>query len=212
MSTNPPPNKTNKPNINVVIERPDIKALDQATEASLFVDKRNDLIEALEANKGWIKNKIARQVGEQAAVDEVFQDVALAVTKQKQPLRDPSKVGAWLNRLVIIQSALYRRTLGRKRKLLKVIEEHNSSSQDYGQLEQSPLNWLLAKERNECVRKALAELSSQEQRILLMKYAEDKSYQEIANEFQITVSAVQSKLHRARIRLKKLLHDFMYIS
>ncbi len=168
-----------------------------------------DWVSALEDNEKWMKSKIARQVGEYAAVDEVFQDVALAAAKQKSPLRDPSKVGAWLNRLVIVQSALYRRTLGRKRKLVQKIEEQVSSPQEFDTDRHDPLAWLLDEERNQRVRDALNQLSADEQQILLMKYSEDKSYQDIAEELDLTVSSVQSKLHRARIRLKKLLRDFM---
>lgn len=175
----------------------------------LLSDGSIDWISALEDNEKWMKSKIARQIGEYSAVDEVFQDVALAAVKQKSPLRDPSKIGAWLNRLVVIQSALYRRSLGRKRKLLQKIEAQTESISDSDYLQHNPLDWLLDKERNQYVQLALSKLSGDEQNILMMKYAEDKSYQDIAQELGLTVSSVQSKLHRARIRLKKLLRDFM---
>ena len=86
-----------------------------------FVDAAGkiDWNAALSANESRLRSTIASRVGENAAVDEVFQDVALAATRQKAPIRDPRKVGAWLRRLATVYSLLYRRSLGRKRKLLQ---------------------------------------------------------------------------------------------
>ena len=52
---------------------------------------------------------------------------------------------------------------------------------------------------------ATALLSDEERRVLTLKYTEDRSYKEIADELGATVSAVQSKLHRARARLREKL-------
>ena len=157
---------------------------------------------ALRENERWMRSTIALRVGEAAAVDEVSQEVALAATSQKAPLRDVAKLGSWLYRLVVIQSALYRRKVGRKRKLLKrYAEEVISSQNQYSQTE--PIDWLLSKERQTMIRNALATLSEEERNILLMKYRDELSYRDIAAKLHSTELAVQSKLHRARARLKR---------
>ncbi len=157
---------------------------------------------ALRENERWMRSTIALRVGEAAAVDEVFQEVALAATSQKAPLRDVAKLGSWLYRLVVIQSALYRRKVGRKRKLLKrYAEEVISSQNQYSQTE--PIDWLLSKERQTMIRNALATLSEEERNILLMKYRDELSYRDIAAKLHSTELAVQSKLHRARANLKR---------
>lgn len=157
---------------------------------------------ALRENERWMRTTIALRVGEAAAVDEVFQEVALAATSQKAPLRDVAKLGSWLYRLVVIQSALYRRKVGRKRKLLKrYAEEVISSQNQYSQTE--PIDWLLSKERQTMIRNALATLSEEERNILLMKYRDELSYRDIAAKLHSTELAVQSKLHRARAHLKR---------
>ena len=157
---------------------------------------------ALRENERWMRSTIALRVGEAAAVDEVFQEVALAATSQKAPLRDVAKLGSWLYRLVVIQSALYRRKVGRKRKLLKrYAEEVISSQNQYSQTE--PIDWLLSKERQTMIRNALATLSEEERNILLMNYRDELSYRDLAAKLHSTELAVQSKLHRARARLKR---------
>lgn len=158
---------------------------------------------ALRENERWMRSAIALRVGEPAAVDEVFQEVALAAAAQKAPLRDVAKVGSWLYRLVVLQSALYRRKAGRKRKLLKrYAEEVVSSRDDSDQTE--PLDWLLLKERRAMIRSALATLAEDERKILLLKYQDELSYRQIADELHTTELAVQSKLHRARAKLKRV--------
>ena len=101
-----------------------------------------------------------------------------------------------------IVSSLYRRKVGRKRKLLKrYAEEVISSQNQYSQTE--PIDWLLSKERQTMIRNALATLSEEERNILLMKYRDELSYRDIAAKLHSTELAVQSKLHRARARLKR---------
>ncbi|MBP5620414.1 MAG: RNA polymerase sigma factor [Thermoguttaceae bacterium] len=159
---------------------------------------------ALKANENWMRGVIAQRVGDREGVDEVFQEIGLAAARQRTPLRDPTKVGSWLYRLAVVQSSLYRRSLGRRRKARQRYEEHLRASES-DEAQQEPLEWLLDRERKEHVRVATSRIPDDEQKILRMKYADNKSYQEIADELGTTVFAVQSKLHRARAKLKRTL-------
>ncbi len=168
----------------------------------LSPDGKIDWERAIHENEGWMRSTIALRVGERGAVDEVFQEVALAAAAQKAPLRDVSKVCAWLYRIAVIQSALYRRKAGRKRKLLKRYGTEVAPIK--AQTDQTePLDWLLKKERESFVRRALDDLPDDARQMLLMKYRDDMSYREIAGALKITELAVQSKLHRARGRLRR---------
>jgi len=167
-----------------------------------------DWNEALKENEGWMKSVIARQVGESEGVEEVFQDVALAVARQRSPLRDVAKLGAWLYRLTIFQSAMYRRKTGRRRKLVKGYEERIDPSTGFSDRTE-PLDWLLCRERRELVEKSLLQLQPEDRKILLLKYRDDKNYQEIAKELRASVSAVQARLHRARARLREGLAPYV---
>ena len=195
-------NRKKSPQVDTV----DVERIDRdSTVASpdyLLPNGQIDWEVALRENERWMRSTIALRVGEAAAVDEVFQEVALAATSQKAPLRDVAKVGSWLYRLVVVQSALYRRKAGRKRKLLKRYAEEVVAAQD--QFDRTePLDWLLSKERQSLVREALAMLEEDEKNILLLKYQDELSYNEIAEKLHTTVLAVQSKLHRARAKLKR---------
>ena len=176
-------------------------ATGQGTPASL---SEIDWGQALRENEQWLRTIIAARVGERAAVEEVFQEVSLATIRQKAPLQDPTKVSAWLYRLAVTQSLLYRRSAGRKRKLIDrytqrvPLVEHDVRQKD-------PLEWLIDQERCDNVKKAMARLPQREKDLLLLKYVHDCSYRDMADKLGISVSAVQARLHRARALLRDTL-------
>lgn len=160
---------------------------------------------ALRENENWLRTIIAARVGERAAVEEVFQEVSLATIRQKAPLQDPTKISPWLYRIAVMQSLLYRRKMGRKRRLMdRYTEKVTNAGQDSKQEE--PLSWLLREERRAHVQQALAELPKNQQELLLLKYVHDWSYKMMADKIGTTVSAVQAKLHRARALLREKLN------
>lgn len=176
--------------------------------AFVLQDGQIDWGAALRANESWLRATIAARVGESAAVDEVFQELALAATRQKAPIQNPRKIGAWLFRLATTYSLLYRRSIGRKKKALQKYEETLSPIENDVR-QQEPLQWLLLEERRACIRQATALLPADEREILALKYSEGKSYKEIAEKTGSTVSAVQSKLFRARARLREKLAQLL---
>lgn len=150
----------------------------------------------------WLRTIVYARVREAQAVDEVMQEVALAAVRQKAPLADAAKAAPWLYRLAVRQSLMYRRKQGRGRKLVdKYAQQVRASGLDARQVD--PLGWLLADERRMLVRRALTRLPKRDAEILLLKYGEDWSYQELAQRMGISSSAVQARLHRARARLRE---------
>ncbi len=149
----------------------------------------------------WLRTIALARVGEAQAVDEVMQEVALAAVRQRAPLADPAKAAPWLYRLTVMQALLYRRRMGRRRKLTSGYAERVRPSERDSRTN-DPLGWLLADETRKLVRVALGRLPRRNAEILLLKYTEDWSYHEIAAHLGIGHSAVEARLHRARRRLR----------
>ncbi len=149
----------------------------------------------------WLRTVVCARLGEPQAIDEVMQDISLAAVRQQAPLTDPAKVGAWLYRLAVRQSLLYRRKQGRRRKLIDRYAERNRPSVA-DQRQADPLGWLLAEERRARVRAAMSRLPKRDREILLLKYTEDWNYQALAEHLGVSHSAVEARLHRARQRLR----------
>ena len=152
----------------------------------------------------WLRTILAARLRDREAVDEVWQEVALAAVRQSAPLADESKAAPWLYRLAVRQVLLYRRKLGRRRKLAQRFVEQVPPA-EHDALSPDPLAWLLADERRRLLRQALAELAPRDREILLLKYTENWSYHQIAAHLGISHSAVETRLHRARARLRQQL-------
>ena len=155
----------------------------------------------LATHEHWLRKVIYARTGERQAVDEVFQQVALAAVEQRAPLTDAEKAPAWLHRLAVVCAARYRRKLGRGRKALAAaLEQRRHESNGHAP---DLLAWLSGQERQEQTRQAMARLAGRDAEVLLLKYGERWSYRQIAERLGITEKAVDTRLVRARERLRQ---------
>ncbi len=177
---------------------------EQATNGKSPVAESVDASGALQQHRGWLRSVVLARVGEPQAVDEVLQEIAVALVRNRAPLADSGKLAPWLYQIAVRQSLLYRRKLGRRRKLIDRFAERVAPRESDGR-EADPLDWLLANERASHIRKALEELAARDREILLLKYGQDWSYKQIAEKLGISESAIEARLHRARLRLRAVL-------
>lgn len=149
----------------------------------------------------WLRTVIMARSGDAGAVDEIYQEIALAAVRQNPDLPD-DRVAPWLYRVAVRQSLLHRRRLGRRRKLReRLIPEFPVGTDE----SVDPLIWLLADERQQLIRRAVSQLHAKDAELLLLKYSEDWTYHELASHLGIGHSAVETRLHRARERLRSAL-------
>lgn len=157
---------------------------------------------ALSLHDRWLRTVVLARLHEPQAVDDVMQEVALAAVRQAAPLADVSKLAPWLYQLAVRQSLLYRRKCGRRRRMLdRVFQMVPAAKSETAQ----PIGWLVSNERRDLVRRALNLLPSRDAQILLLKYTEDWNYHQIAAHLGCSHSAVETRLHRARQRLREAL-------
>ena len=119
-------------------------------------------------------------------------------------MADPEKVSPWLYRLAVTQSLLYRRKQGRRRRLADHYAQRLSVT---GQPNRERRPALVAPGRRapRMVRLALTRLPKRDAEILLLKYSEDWSYRQLAENLGTSQTAVQARLHRARQKLRDAL-------
>ncbi len=143
---------------------------------------------------------IRTRLNEPQAVDDVMQEVALGVLKSKNRPTDPTKVAPWLYRVSVKQSLMYRRSAGRRRKLVSRVADQRppATSTDGG----DPLQWLLGKERQHSIRCAFEALLDLDRQILILKHAENWSYQQLADRLGVTLNTIEYRLLLARKRLR----------
>ncbi len=136
-----------------------------------------------------------------------MQEVSLAAVAQRAPLSDTSKLNAWLYQLAVRQSLLYRRSQGRRRRLVDRYQSEVIEAREDQSRTTDPLNWLMAAERRELVRRAVDSLPSRDRELLALKYTEGWSNRELADRLGKTESAIETRLHRVRRRLRTRLQS-----
>jgi RNA polymerase sigma-70 factor (ECF subfamily) len=170
-----------------------------------------DWNEALGAHHSWLRSVVAARLEEPQAVEEVLQEVALAVIANRAPLSDAEKLAPWLYQIAVRQTLLYRRKHGRHRKLVGNYATHIRPTEADARVA-DPLTWLLADEQAELIRSAFQQLPDRDREILFLKYNHSWSYKRISDYLGVSHSAVEARLHRARKRLRSRLIQLDVIS
>ncbi|MFI4874891.1 MAG: RNA polymerase sigma factor [Blastopirellula sp. JB062] len=145
----------------------------------------------------WLRAVLYARLRNRDDVEDAYQETLAAAISGVDKLRNRDRVGPWLYQIAIRQALLLRRKQGRRQRKIEQFAQQAGAP-----VERDPLGWLLASERQKQVRDALAELPQRDAEILLLKYMEDWSYQQIADRIGASHSAVEARLHRARGRLR----------
>ncbi len=163
-----------------------------------------DPLEAMPAHDTWLRTALFSRLGNQHEVEEVMQEVAVAAASRSAKFVAVEKTGPWLYRVAIRQMLLFRRKAGRQRKLIRGVAELQGRGECDSRAH-SPLEFLLNAERQQAVRHALGKMAERDRQLLLMKYVEGLSYNQIAECLGVSPSVIQSRLHRARAILRERL-------
>ncbi len=162
--------------------------------------------QAIRDHLPWLRSVVWARLRDPDAVDDVVQEVLLAYAKHR-PQQLNGRLAPWLYRVAVRQCLLYRRRQGRWTRRQQEAQRRQIARWKQHQQHQTadPTGWLLAQENQQRVRQALAQLPDRDAQMLLLKYAHGWSYRQIADHLGVSLSCVESRLHRARGRLRRLL-------
>jgi RNA polymerase sigma-70 factor (ECF subfamily) len=133
--------------------------------------------------------------------EELTQDVFFRVYKSAGGFRGESLVSTWIHRIAVNQSLNRLRKRG-SRKWLLFLGGGELLDQRFGTGE-SPEALVERRERREALQKALDRLPAGQRIAFTLHNVEAVSYEEIARIMDCSVSAVESKIHRAKLNLQK---------
>jgi RNA polymerase sigma-70 factor (ECF subfamily) len=152
-------------------------------------------------HEGWLRTVVRSRLNEPDAVEDVMQNIALAIVNNSSVLSEVNRVAAWLYQIAVRQVLMYRRTVGRRRKM----QDRLSLDQSVQRVQESPLESALAAETAENVQKALSELSDIDRQILMLKYSEGWSYRDLSTHLGVREDTIEYRLMKARKNLRRLL-------
>jgi RNA polymerase sigma-70 factor (ECF subfamily) len=153
-------------------------------------------------------NVAHRVLGDVSDTQEVIQDVFWTVFRKAKTFRGSAQLSTWLYRLTV-NAALGRTRRSKKRKEVEYEEFLPKFQEDGHHLVRPVVDWSNALEENyakreiqEMLKQALDLLSPLDKSVIVLSDLEGLPDKEIAAAVGITVAAVKTRLHRARLFLR----------
>lgn len=161
-----------------------------------------------------VLNTCYRFVNDKSVAEDLTQDVFLEVFRSIEKFRGESKLSTWIYKIAVTKSLDQIKSSSWKNRFNMVLGYFNSSESEEQEFElpdlnvASPHKELENIEMRETLQKALNSLpENQRVAFTLCKY-DDMSYNEIAEILNVSVSSVESLIHRAKAGLKKKLYNY----
>jgi RNA polymerase sigma-70 factor (ECF subfamily) len=157
-----------------------------------------------------IYNLARRMLGNDADAEDVTQDVLLQVVRKLDTFRGDSQISTWLHRVTVNAALAHRQKRSNRQK-------HETGDAGDELLETaapdaavkrwnvSPDEPVLAAEQQEVIEKAINMLPEPFRDVYILADVEGLPNSEIAEILGLSVPAVKSRLHRARMRMRDLL-------
>jgi len=137
-------------------------------------------------------------VGNFADAQDLAQEAFTTAFLKLHQLEDHTRFAGWLRTITV---NICRMWLRKQKEEISRLEEIDEQKMHTNQL--SPEDELIAKEERDMVMRAIASLSEKSQLTVTLYYLDGMTYEEIANFLGVTRSAIDSRLQRARKRLKQ---------
>ena len=192
----------------------------QAKKARSKIQEEIDLVKRLKAGdeaalekvfnlySGKLYNVALRILKDQSDAEEVIQDVFMTAFRKADSFQGNSQFSTWLYRLTV-NAALGRIRRSKKNQEVEYAEFLPKFQDDGHHAVQPVADWsdnldeqYSKTETQELLAKALAQLKAVDKTVIVLSDLEGLSDKEIADATGLTVSAVKTRLHRARLFLR----------
>jgi RNA polymerase sigma-70 factor, ECF subfamily len=156
-----------------------------------------------------IFNIARRMLGNDADAEDVMQEVLLQVIRKLDTFRGESQIGTWLHRVTVNAALAHRQK--RANRLKHEVGEANDEleratpANPMNHWNMSPDELVLAAEQQELIEKAIETLPEPFRDVYVLADVEGVPNSEIADMLKMSIPAVKSRLHRARLRMRDAL-------
>ncbi|MBN9519111.1 sigma-70 family RNA polymerase sigma factor [bacterium] len=149
-----------------------------------------------------------RMLGNDADAEDVTQDVLVQVIRKLDTFRGDAQLSTWLHRVTVNAALAFRQKRANRQK-----RETNDADTDAIEAADGPVNrWnvgpdepVLAAEQAAVIEGAIGGLPTPFRDVYVLADVEGLPNQEIADLLGLSVPAVKSRLHRARLRMRDAL-------
>jgi RNA polymerase sigma factor (sigma-70 family) len=166
----------------------------------LIVDTRKDLV----------YNTALGLLQSAEDAEDITQEVFIKVYESVHQFKGESAFSTWLYKIAVTKSLELIRSRKRKKRfafITSILGENNELKHDPPEFHHPGIQ-LDNRERAATLFKAIAKLPDNQRVAFTLHKLEGVSYMEIGDVMQLSVSAVESLIHRAKSNLKKDLEDY----
>ncbi|MCB9850553.1 MAG: RNA polymerase sigma factor [Phycisphaerales bacterium] len=161
--------------------------------------------ELLRRQDGWVRGIVYSVLGDPHRVDDVTQQVWTTVWERATELRDVGKWRNWLYRLARNAAVDAGRDITRRKRFAETL---NAGAVGAGHAPDAD-DSLTRAEQRQAVREAIDALSPLYREVLTLRHLEGWSYRQIAEVLDVPVDTVETRLVRARRKLRDALQGML---
>ena len=159
----------------------------------------------------FVLNSCYKFVYNRETAEDLTQDVFIEVYRSINVFRADSKLSTWIYRIAISKSLDYLKSQKRKKRFAVLkslfgedeVEERISAPESIG-----PDMILENEDRIKILAWALNKLPENQRIAFTLSKYDEMSYQEISEIIGVSISSVESLIHRAKLNLKKKLYNY----
>ena len=144
---------------------------------------------------------------------DVTQEVLLTLFKKVHTFQGKSAFSSWVYRITL--NATYMKLRSKKKEPNVSLEDLLPSYNGSGYQQEKIQDWsenteslLFANETREVIQKAVDQLPEKEKVVFILRDGEGLSTEKVSDILELTIPAVKSRLHRARLFLRKKLSPY----
>jgi RNA polymerase sigma-70 factor (ECF subfamily) len=149
----------------------------------------------------------------QMDAQDVTQEVLLTLFKKVHTFQGKSAFSSWVYRITL--NATYMKLRSKKKdpniSLEDLLPSYNSSGYQQDKIQdwsENTESLLFANETREVIQKAVDQLPEKEKVVFILRDGEGLSTEKVSEILELTIPAVKSRLHRARLFLRKKLSPY----
>src|SRR4051812_49201233 len=164
--------------------------------------------ELVEEHRDKVFNLTYRMLGNRAEAEDVAQEVFISVFKTIDSFREESKFSTWLYRVTVNHCKNRIKYLARRHDRDRD-ELDETSQQTNGAVNGAPVRVaqpdkaLASAQMDKLLQEAIASLDEDQREVVILRDVEDLSIEEICLITKLPDGTVKSRLHRARLVLRK---------
>jgi len=182
---------------------------DQQLVKSILTGDNEAMKELIIKYQDFVLNTCYKVLRSKEDAEDISQEVFIETYRSVALLRNEENISFWLYRVSLNKSINYLKR-GSNSLLRSVLHLDSLFNNDDAEEEiyspvsdEDPGAGLESKERQEILMKAVSSLPASQQKAFILYYYENLSYKEISKILGLSLSSIESLMHRAKVNLQK---------